>query len=840
MSRCPRQVKVCTSGRRETLTIALAEDVRTQRFGRNAALHLWLVIMMLVQLVAGCAGAISSSGTHQNLPPAAEPVVVPIAIKSSSVATGQVNTSFAFVLTATGGIAPYTWSVSAGSLPIELGLNASTGQIGGTPTQGGTFPMTIAVKDSSSPVRLASQDFSINVTSITATPLSISAPVLIPPAAQGTSYSSQNGTVNGGAVLNISGGTPPYTCSVLSGSIPPGMTLSETTPQVMPAGMCILSGPPAIAGDFTFTVQVTDAASNTASQSVAFQAQSSNPPIISNINTISSSSSSERITWTTNVPTDSAVFYGLTTGFGQITSITDTGGVTSHDVTIVGVFPGQAYSFGIESRAVAGGVVQDYNAAYYTSGSFIVANPPSTGTFDYYFSGVGPHNVTQGYPMYVAIYAGSLAGTASQRSWKVHVTGIPPNSQVHWPDQQDNGLAQGTVSTTTATNDTITWDKPTQTQFEIITNLGGTTPIGSYTLTVIATPNVGLAHSFTWRMVVGSSTFTSSNPPSQPPVPLLSTYNSNMTSYGTKWSSQSCTAGSDQCIDFYDGEWVYQQIAQYTGNVSTWSAAAGNSRTLYLTYLSQNNGRLPGYWNFPHGLYNDCKSGSAAAAASCTALHQLASNIAGTNMWASALPYADATNIREACYELSARRLDYDAGGGSTLTQIKQMLAYCVGDADQVVNGTTSFEQPFMDGLAAEALIECYEDVNCGNNADPRIPLAIQQIADHIWQKAWLPWAGVNGAFVYNMFQWQIGLNGNGRTNGGPFSAQLENLNLLIAPMYAWLYLKTGLSQYQLEGDTIWCSGVSDPAPNGIGWSGKNFSQQYRWSVNYVNWRSAP
>lgn len=47
----------------------------------------------------------------------------------------------------TGGTAPFTWSVSAGTLPPGLSLNPSLGIVSGLPTQTGTFTFTIEVTD---------------------------------------------------------------------------------------------------------------------------------------------------------------------------------------------------------------------------------------------------------------------------------------------------------------------------------------------------------------------------------------------------------------------------------------------------------------------------------------------------------------------------------------------------------------------------------------------------------------------------------------------------------------------------------------------------------------------
>jgi hypothetical protein len=47
-----------------------------------------------------------------------------------------------------GGVAPYTWSVSAGALPPGLTLNKTTSEVSGTPTTAGTFSFTLRVTDS--------------------------------------------------------------------------------------------------------------------------------------------------------------------------------------------------------------------------------------------------------------------------------------------------------------------------------------------------------------------------------------------------------------------------------------------------------------------------------------------------------------------------------------------------------------------------------------------------------------------------------------------------------------------------------------------------------------------
>lgn len=74
--------------------------------------------------------------------------VGPLDIMTTSLPNAAVGEFYTTTLTATGGLPPYTWSVSSGSLPPGLSLSSS-GVISGTPTTAGTFNFTIQVTDSS-------------------------------------------------------------------------------------------------------------------------------------------------------------------------------------------------------------------------------------------------------------------------------------------------------------------------------------------------------------------------------------------------------------------------------------------------------------------------------------------------------------------------------------------------------------------------------------------------------------------------------------------------------------------------------------------------------------------
>ena len=77
--------------------------------------------------------------------------VAPLAITTTSLPNGTVGQSYLESITGAGGTMPYTWSISAGSLPKGFLLNATTGVISGKSHKVGTSNFTVKVTDSTSP-----------------------------------------------------------------------------------------------------------------------------------------------------------------------------------------------------------------------------------------------------------------------------------------------------------------------------------------------------------------------------------------------------------------------------------------------------------------------------------------------------------------------------------------------------------------------------------------------------------------------------------------------------------------------------------------------------------------
>lgn len=166
-----------------------------------------------------------------------------ISITPAALPGGTVNAAYAQSLTATGGLAPYSFLVSLGSLPPGLFL-AGNGVLNGTPSVGGTYSFSVQASDSrgASAVRAY-------VVTIATVPLRIITETL-PNGAPGVTYSQS---------LQAEGGLPGYTWSVVGGSLPAGLALDPSSGN--------LFGVSNSTGTFDFTVQVRDTIGQTSLKS---------------------------------------------------------------------------------------------------------------------------------------------------------------------------------------------------------------------------------------------------------------------------------------------------------------------------------------------------------------------------------------------------------------------------------------------------------------------------------------------------------------------------------------------------------------------------------------------
>ncbi len=124
------------------------------------------------------------------------------------------------------GTALFTWSVSAGTLPVGMMLSATTGAtvtVKGTPITPGPYAFTLTATDSSAPAQTASQSFSGTIAALGASIAAVSPSSR--PAGSGPFILTVNGSgFQNGATVNWNGTPEPTTfmsATQLTASIPP-------------------------------------------------------------------------------------------------------------------------------------------------------------------------------------------------------------------------------------------------------------------------------------------------------------------------------------------------------------------------------------------------------------------------------------------------------------------------------------------------------------------------------------------------------------------------------------------------------------------------------------------
>ena len=146
-----------------------------------------------------------------------------------------VGTSHSQTIIATGGLAPYAWSVYAGSLPAAFILDSATGTISGSPTVASSTALTFATTDSDSFTRSVYKAYTFRVLD----PLQIPTTTL-PNGFVGASYSEP---------VRVAGGIAPYSFSIV-GQLPAGLTINNSTG--------IVSGNPSVGGFTNVKITATD------------------------------------------------------------------------------------------------------------------------------------------------------------------------------------------------------------------------------------------------------------------------------------------------------------------------------------------------------------------------------------------------------------------------------------------------------------------------------------------------------------------------------------------------------------------------------------------------------
>jgi uncharacterized protein (TIGR03437 family) len=157
-----------------------------------------------------------------------------------------VNQFYSQNIAAVGGVPPYRFSLIQGNLPTGMQFSAG-GTVSGTPSARGPFPLVVRVTDASG---LASES---NVAFSVGPSMPMFATTSLPSGTVGQFYSFE---------LHVAGGAAPYSFSVLGGSLPFGLSLSQEGR---------VSGTPAAPGMSQVTFRVSDATGSAAQATLGIQ-----------------------------------------------------------------------------------------------------------------------------------------------------------------------------------------------------------------------------------------------------------------------------------------------------------------------------------------------------------------------------------------------------------------------------------------------------------------------------------------------------------------------------------------------------------------------------------------
>jgi hypothetical protein len=296
----------------------------------------------------------------------------------------------------------------------------------------------------------------------------------------------------------------------------------------------------------------------------------------------------------------------------------------------------------------------------------------------------------------------------------------------------------------------------------------------------------------------------------------------------------------------YDGGRIYQQIADYdwyvlhpgdTERNALWKRCAQLAMEPYKdTAIATLGGFTREPNQFPYGMeMNQLRTGDTTNQKAIDYIQYAP----GYDPFFSGSAYTTSTRLSAYMMDdrLAAELVGESRDSAFLLRQVDVVLGYL--DQSYNLNFNNPNQQyysihPFTVGVAMEALITYYElDLAEGNVPDARIPLEIKKVLDWWQATQYIPSTHTMAYQVYDLPQ------DPGKV-AGLYGA--TELNDLISPAYAWYWSKTNDNTVLSEGDDLFNHVFDTAGPSGVGggwtYSVKEFNQVYKWSFDYVRWRT--
>ncbi len=445
--------------------------------------------------------------------------------------------------------------------------------------------------------------------------------------------------------------------------------------------------------------------------------------------------------------------------------------------------------------------------------------------YDYSLELMGPTHVARGYELYLFLDMAVLSGTRDYVDFTV--TGLPSGVTVTFPYLES--ICCGPLK--------AYGPQPVHARLAA----SGSATLGVFTLTITAL-SAGVTHADTIDITVEPAPSALGFTPisSFTAIPSLSAWEADMLSYGGTHCAnlQGVVLTAEQKLEatYYDAERVFYQIADYTSDPA-WVTCAGAAEAAYRDYyVIPNGGSVTGFWNFTKGMRLDYEhSGDTTSYNTVVLMSENAAYTTGA--FDTVIPTAYSREVAYATLAfINAEKIGYTRN-----SQLESYIDLMLGHFDQwfvsvnarCLSGCTPaavgdyYIQPFMIGLILDALIDYYDEIT----HDPRIPVIVKTAVDWLWEHAWY---APGGMFWYENYIADPSTIPSGYWTPPVTPTTSVDLNLLIAPAFAWLYRMTGDTTYRDNGDTIFAGGVAGAFISGA----KQFNQNYKWSFDYVEWRS--
>jgi hypothetical protein len=323
------------------------------------------------------------------------------------------------------------------------------------------------------------------------------------------------------------------------------------------------------------------------------------------------------------------------------------------------------------------------------------------------------------------------------------------------------------------------------------------------------------------------------------PIPLLDQWENEMYTLGVKngefYTSSLQNPGLTPIDWYWDSQRMFEQMGDYTGDPLFYEYSDAAQTAYAEKYLIPSNYVVNAFRVHTEGLA--MKYERTGDIQSAQVLEGLTENGLFIRPATPIESLYTLNRNREVAYALKAY-INSERAGVPEHPRRNELVEVVLNHLDQVIatdNPNPPAIKVFMTGLSLEAIIQYYEYTG---RSDERVPDKVYQVLDVLWQRGYDADSGSMKYWSEVPQSWQE-IDADCLSNSPivqyPYclTNPAPDLNLIVAPAYAWAWKETGEDRFRIRGDKLFESGIQD------GYTGtKQINQRYWWSFKYVEWRS--